>query len=134
MLSTSLSIFVFMLTISTNNLVDFFFYIFHTSLTPPLFFIEVSVVTQIPLKTGGELRCSRRVSSSFSTSDTRFRFQPTSLTWTYCYDKMTNKKYYTVGKILKSIIKIVERVIVDTFTHNICPLTFLTWYRHFNKK
>jgi hypothetical protein len=29
---------------------------------------------------------------------------------------MTNKKYYTVGKILKSIIKIVERVIVDTFT------------------
>jgi hypothetical protein len=46
MLSTSLSIFVFMLTISTNNLVDFFFYIFHTSLTAPLFFIEVSVSSQ----------------------------------------------------------------------------------------
>ena len=27
-------------------------------------------VTQTPLKTGGELRCSRRVSSSCSTSDT----------------------------------------------------------------
>jgi hypothetical protein len=28
-------------------------------------------VTQTPLKTGGELRCSRSVSSSCSTSDTR---------------------------------------------------------------
>ena len=28
-------------------------------------------VTRTPLKTGGELRCSRRVSSSCSTSDTR---------------------------------------------------------------
>ena len=29
------------------------------------------LVTRIPLKTGDELRCSGRVSSSFSTSDTR---------------------------------------------------------------
>jgi hypothetical protein len=47
---------------------------------------------------------------------------------------MKNPKYHTVGTIPKSNIKIVERGKIDTInTLNTRPLTFLAFYRHFNK-
>jgi len=47
---------------------------------------------------------------------------------------MKNKEYHTVGTIPKSNINIVERGKFDTLNTNTWPLTFLAWYRYFNKK
>jgi hypothetical protein len=52
------------------------------------------------------------------------------------YNKIKNKKYHTVGTVPKSNKKIVERGKIDTFSTQIHvrSLTFLAWYRHFNRK
>jgi len=48
---------------------------------------------------------------------------------------MKNKKYQTVGTFPKFNRKIVARDKIDTPKHtNTRQLTFLSWYRHFNKK
>jgi hypothetical protein len=46
------------------------------------------------------------------------------------------KKYHTVRTIPKSNIKIVERGKIDNIKMQIIHdmLTFMAWYRHFNKK
>ena len=44
------------------------------------------------------------------------------------------KKYETVGTVLKSKRKITERNKIDSPNTFTWPLTFLSWYRNFNKK
>jgi hypothetical protein len=44
----------------------------------------------------------------------------------------TNNKYHSVGKVLKSNIKIVERGKIDTLTQKYMTLTFLACYIHLN--
>ena len=58
-------------------------------------------VTRTPLKTGGEFRCSRRVSSSFSTSDTR-RVNLVRV-W-YCDWKISGERTY-FGKFMTSVTR-----------------------------
>jgi hypothetical protein len=42
------------------------------------------------------------------------------------------KRYHTVGTIPKSNLKVVERGTIDSHKAYALPLTFLSWYRHFN--
>jgi hypothetical protein len=49
----------------------------------------------------------------------------------YCWNKMENRKFHTVVKIPNSNRKIVEKR-AQAQIHDM--LTFLAWYRHFNKK
>jgi hypothetical protein len=44
-----------------------------------------------------------------------------------------NNKYHSVGKVLKSNIKIAERGKIDTLTQKYMTLTFLVCYMHLNK-
>ena len=49
-------------------------------------------------------------------------------------NKVKNKIYHTVGTVPKSNRKITERDTIDTPNTQIHDmLTFLAWYRHFNK-
>jgi hypothetical protein len=47
---------------------------------------------------------------------------------------LKEKKYDTVGTHPKSNRKMVEKGKILTPNTNTSPLTFLAWYRHFNKK
>ena len=47
---------------------------------------------------------------------------------------LNEQKYDTVGAHPKSNRKIVEKGKILTPNTNTSPLTFLAWYRHFNKK
>jgi len=64
-----------------------------------------------------------------------FRYVPTLHVSTGTRKKMNNKIYHYVGTVLKSNRKnrseIQNRYPLHT---NTLPLTFLTWYRHFNKE
>jgi hypothetical protein len=44
---------------------------------------------------------------------------------------MKNKKYHTVGAVPKSNRKITE---TEAKLRDTRPITFLAWYRHFNKQ
>jgi hypothetical protein len=57
--------------------------------------------TRIPLKTGGELRCSRRVSSSCSTCDTchvTVERHEHHLLWKWCWTSVYVKIFYKEHK------------------------------------
>jgi hypothetical protein len=47
------------------------------------------------------------------------------------FNKMKNKKYHTVGAVPKSNRKIAE---TEAKWRDTRPITFLAWYRHFNKQ
>ena len=48
-------------------------------------------------------------------------------------NEVKNNKYHSVGKVLKSNIKIVKRGKINTLTHKDMTLTFLACYRHLNE-
>ena len=48
-------------------------------------------------------------------------------------NEVKNNKYHSVGKVLKSNIKIAERGKIDTLTQKYMTLTFLVCYMHLNK-
>ena len=49
-------------------------------------------------------------------------------------NKLKNQQYHSVRTVPKSNMNIVEKGKIDTLTRKFRPLTFQTWYMHFNKK